>query len=482
MTFHYFDIILFMSREIKRNGDFIGMDKRLEELRKRFKTVENIQEVIDEKIFQYFKNHMGYKQCNDLILQVDGKSYNFYIKNHLLISYYYDVDKMDKAINLLTNTCEDRKFEWGILFHRDGIVLINSQIPKGNDAYRANKVVFKFEFSRPGDAQYFRYLQYDNLLVTKNANFFRDIIIFRNTEFDNSQKSWALYLSATRRLFDYFCEHDRGYDEGIYDQISITVLEQCLKANGRAQSEKYIKNQFRYVNKFIRWKAPNGPFVRQGVRKLLESFQNVTSQYHVEQIDFDSNKLQALFKKIQCEQNAERNQVLLLLMFSYGMDRKQLCMLRWNEIFDLERVEKAYIKINSEDFSIPTILVEKLLLLKNKVKPTEKFVLGNCYTKNVVPLSEEGINSILASITGSKNPENVYPPVTVAKVRRWLFKYLVDKKYNLVAIMKMMNISVSNLKNYIGEDDFFKIWRGNAKGIEKESRHPMEEFVNEIFI
>lgn len=81
------------------------------------------------------------------------------------------------------------------------------------------------------------------------------------------------------------------------------------------------------MNKFMKWKAPNGQFASQSVAKLLNDFKDVTEQHYVKEISFDSKELRLLFRKVQKEQNAKRNQVLLLLMFVYGMERRQLRML-----------------------------------------------------------------------------------------------------------------------------------------------------------
>ena len=71
--------------------------------------------------------------------------------------------------------------------------------------------------------------------------------------------------------------------------------------------------------------------------------------------------------------------------------------------------------------------------------------------------------------------------ITVANIRKWLFKYLIDKEYSLVAVMRMMNVSIGNLRNYIDENEFCLLSRENTKGIGANSVHPMEGFINAIF-
>lgn len=439
-------------------------------------------DVVCKVVLPYFKNNMGYDVNDSYIIKENKKQncYSEYWGNELLIQYYGEED-IEKAIHSLTKVCEEDGMEWGILFHKRMIVLINSQIPVGDSIFKADKIVFKFEFSRPVEVPYFRYLEYSNLLEQKNTCFFKDIIVFRNIGYDNSQKSWPLYLSATRRLFSFFSEKKDGYSSDIYGKITMTDLEQCLRAGGKTRSEKYIRNQFRYVNKFIKWKVPDSQFGLQGVEFLINDFKDVTEQYYTEKIVFSSQKLNAVFRRLQKGQNPERNQILLLLMFSYGMERKQLCTLRWDEHFKLESISESKVKIADEWFPVPSILAQKLINMKAQLSPKAKYVIGNNYTKNEKQLSEEGINAMLFSIMNRKDSTYSDRKITVGNIRRWLFKYLMDKGYNLVAVMHMMNVSIGNLKNYIDEKGFHMLSRENVKGIGENSIHPMEMFINEIY-
>lgn len=439
-------------------------------------------DVVCKAILPYFKQNMGYDINDSSIIKENKKQscYSEYWKKELLVQYYSEEDA-EKAIHSLTKVCEEDGVEWGILFHMKMIVLINSRIPIGDSIFKADKIVFKFEFSRPVEIQYFKYLEYGNLLEKKNTAFFRDIIEFRNIGFDNSQKSWPLYLSATRRLFDFLSEKKGGYSSDIYGKITVTDLEQCLRAGEKTRSVKYIRNQFRYVNKFIKWKVPDSQFGLRGLESLIDDFKDVTEQYYTEKIVFVSGELKTLFKRLQKGQNPERNQILLLLMFSYGMERKQLCMLRWDEHFKLESVSGAQIKIAEDWFPVPSILAGKLINMKAVLGPKAKYVIGNNYTKNEKQLSEEGINSILSSIMNRKDSVYSDRQITVANIRKWLFKYLIDKEYSLVAVMRMMNVSIGNLRNYIDENEFCLLSRENTKGIGTNSVHPMEGFINAIF-
>jgi hypothetical protein len=84
--------------------------------------------------------------------------------------------------------------------------------------------------------------------------------------------------------------------------------------------------------------------------------------------------------------------------------------------------------------------------MKAQLSPKAKYVIGNNYTKNEKQLSEEGINAMLFSIMNRKDSTYSDRKITVGNIRRWLFKYLMDKEYNLVAVMHMMNVSIGNLK------------------------------------
>ena len=48
--------------------------------------------------------------------------------------------------------------------------------------------------------------------------------------------------------------------------------------------------------------------------------------------------------------------------------------------------------------------------------------------------------------------------------------------------MQMMNVSVQNLYNYVSKEQFIDFSRGDVKGIEEMSEHPMEAFIKDIFM
>lgn len=80
-------------------------------------------------------------------------------------------------------------------------MLVNSDIKIGTASYKASKVIFKFDFERPLENVYFKYLSRDNLLVENNTYFFRDIIMYRNVQYVGTGKSWVAYQSGLKRFF-----------------------------------------------------------------------------------------------------------------------------------------------------------------------------------------------------------------------------------------------------------------------------------------
>ena len=60
----------------------------------------------------------------------------------------------------------------------------------------------------------------------------------------------------------------------------------------------------------------------------------LTSKYSANQINIynEPEKIKKLIQIIRTKQNADRNEILLLLMLSFGMGRNALCQLKWDDL------------------------------------------------------------------------------------------------------------------------------------------------------
>ena len=103
-------------------------------------------------------------------------------------NWAYRKETRIRALNLFSTYIKS-KYEWGILIHPEGIWVFNDDIELGNDEFKSNKIVFEMPFNKRRDANYFKYLTYENLLEEKNIYFFRDIINYKNKEHKGHENS-----------------------------------------------------------------------------------------------------------------------------------------------------------------------------------------------------------------------------------------------------------------------------------------------------
>ena len=213
----------------------------------------------------------------------EDECYGASVEDRLLIQTHV-YDEEDKAIRTLTSTCEKNKIEWGILLHHKCMVLINTDIELGKEAYKNNKIVFKIDYIRPTEKPYLKYFRYENILKNKNTYYFRDIINYRNTQYTGAKKSWHAYSSSLRRFLEYMAESYKDYNENIYAKITIAELEEYILKTGNINSEKSVKNFFFYVNGFLYQKTKSEQFNR-GAGELCRRMKELTSKYSANQIN-----------------------------------------------------------------------------------------------------------------------------------------------------------------------------------------------------
>lgn len=448
-----------------------------EEVRDTLREAEKMSDTdLYKNALDYFIDNMGYKGRIKCTYSED-ECYGASVEDRLLIQTHV-YDEEDKAIRTLTSTCEKNKIEWGILLHHKCMVLINTDIELGKEAYKNNKIVFKIDYIRPTEKPYLKYFRYENILKNKNTYYFRDIINYRNTQYTGAKKSWHAYSSSLRRFLEYMAESYKDYNENIYAKITIAELEEYILKTGNINSEKSVKNFFFYVNGFLYQKTKSEQFNR-GAGELCRRMKELTSKYSANQINIynEPGKIKKLIQIIRTKQNADRNEILLLLMLSFGMGRNALCQLKWDDLkSDNNNLE---ICINKMWFMLPSALSDKLKVMKEEKEQGAEYVLGSRQTKYKKELSEDSINTILKSISGYDTDE-FYKKITVGNVRKSLLFHLLDNGYDLLSIMRMLDIDPKNLNNYIDKEAVLDNDWHAVKEIESTKKHPMEQFINDI--
>ena len=411
---------------------------------------------IEELIIDIFGEKMGYDNLTPY--NVEG----YCMQNKLLIEYS-SLDNEDKSLSIFYNHLIN-KFEWGILLSNFGVYLLNSQIKSTDKEYNSHLVLF-FKHGKNRDLNYFKYLSYDNMFVNHSINFFRDIILYKYSEFQGNEISWRAYHTACKRFIDYYIENGGNYNRN----IELNDFKNYLLSRDKISSEASSKNAFNYIKGFMLYK---------GLTEFNVSANNILKEItikdkkkystDVEEIEINIYKIKKLFEKLneQNNLNSKRNKVLLLLIFSYGFTRRELCELKWCDLKDS--------KFNG--FYIPTILDNSLRDLESEI-PNTKYVLGNWNTKYNSAVTVGAINTMFEGIYYLVENDKYYLQLTPANIRRWLAKYLLNEGYSLQDIMNLMNINVSNLNSYFTMDD---IKNTKCNKIIENGIHPMDKFLKQV--
>lgn len=459
-------------------------DKMLEKLGEIYDKIKNESKEIYSsndatnynKLFAYFTENMGYgsnyRHRGDL-----DECCSIQIEDRLLIQGYC-YNNTDKAIKSLTSACEKYDVEWGILLHHKCIALVNSDIECGNVAYKDNKIVFKIDYSRPYEKQFFKYFTYDNLLRKRNACYFRDIIMYKNMEYTGDKKCWGAYCNGLRRFLSYVSEQNEEYKNDIYSKIKLSDMEKYIRMKGNVKSDKTIKNYFFYVKDFMVRRTQNGQF-DCGAEVLCNMLKELTSKYtsYTEDVYEQPDKIRNLIKIIRTKQNRDRNEILLLLMLSFGMERRTICELRWNENFRENDIGMMEIKVNENWYCMPSMLSDKMKKMKKERVQGADYVFGSRETVCKKQLPEESINTILNSISSYDSKEEFYKYITIGNVRKNLFSYLMKQHYDLLSIMQMLKIEPSNLTNFIDNKVVVNNEEHEDMKTIRRDMHPMEEYI-----
>lgn len=445
----------------------IILEKLEQSMKKHDIKEEDIYNVAIKKIFL---NEMGYSNKKVISTYYDEK-HKITIQDSLLLKASTE-EKIDKALGQLTRELETViGLEWGILFHPRGIWLVNSKIEIDKEDFRSQKIVFEIVFDNKSDTKYFKYFSYDNILgEERNSYYFRDIISYKNKDYNGNRKSWKIYHTNLKRFLDFYASNFLNYstqENEIYGCIQICHFERYIREGTKVLSRKTVKNNFNYLKGFFISKG-NKEFDKGG-EQIIKLFPEFRSEENTND-EMDLDKLNIVFSNLKRGRNSERNTVLLLLMLSFGIERRKLCFLKWDDV----QSDKDGVKLKLDNIAcpIPETLAGALIELR-KIYPRVQYILGNSGTKYSIPLKEESINSMLSSITAINPQDNFYGWLTPANIRKWLAQYLLEVGYPLQEIMQLMDISTSNLGNYISDEVL-------ERTVKIPSQHPMENFLGKL--
>lgn len=452
-----------------------------ETYKKVLKKIQNVSEVsvtMDETDFyenivkNIFIKEMRYKTENSYSIEF---GHTFQTKDMVIRSFVNGI--YEKELFLLSKFIIEKNCTWGILIHPAGMCLMNSKIGKNsNDDFKNSNIVLEILYGLNTDQKYFEYFSADNTIgERKNACFFKDIIDYKNNVYKGTEKSWYAYHSGLKRFLAYFAEHkgDYGYEDNIYDSIEYVFFVEFVKKGTSCKSLTSARNLFFYIKDFMQAKSEKNEF--DDPDRVKVSFPEFMPKDRKQDV-FLIDKLKAAlgFLKWERSRNGIRNKTLLLFLLAYGMERRKLCALKWENI----NFRNKQLVIEKKKYPMPTYLLEMLKELEDQGM-SKKFVFCN---NSGEALSDGAVNTILSGIVKVDVQDEFYRQLTPANIRRYLAKYLFDHAYPLEKILYIMDIEGYKLESYISKKDIEKaFWRTCEDPIIcSEGQHPMEDFLEKL--
>ncbi|MCM1214219.1 MAG: site-specific integrase [Lachnospiraceae bacterium] len=417
-----------------------------------------------------FVKCMGYESRDSCVKECVNA---FQIKDVLIMG---SVEKRaERGFAPLIQQMKTDNCNWGVLVHTAGIWLINLDItPDTSRNFTSSQVVLEIVYGMNTDQKYFQYFSAENTIgEKKNACFFRDITDYKNNQYKGKEKSWPAYESALKRFFDFYVEHkgDYGYKENVYESIQFPYFVEFIKKGTRCNSILSARNSFFYIKDFMQAKSGNGEFDDPG--RVNNSFPEFLPKYDTQDI-MCIDKLKAALDYLSENRNGIRNKTVLLFLLAYGMERRKLCALKWEDIHFGDR----QIKMNKKKYPMPTYLLEMLVKLKKQDTPGKYVFSGN----NGEVLGEGAINTILSGIAKADVNDRFYSQLTPANIRRCLARYLLEHDYPMQKMFYLLDMDGYKLGSYISIDDIEKtFWKESQEPIVcLVGQHPMEGFLERL--
>ncbi len=444
---------------------------------------ENLEKFILEEIFEkQLMPELGYKKEIFRILPTN-RNKEYYIQNTeneeqkigLLISEGEILPKDEKALlNIL-----DDNIKWGIITNGQSILLINKDIETSKiENWKTRKIVLEVRLSENNDISYLKYFTRDELFSTKNTLYFKDIAEYRNMQYRGNKESWAAYNSSLKRFFNYYITEYGGYYDG-YEKFKFADFERFI-SELKVQSPATIVNIYAHISVYLRDKIglrKNGFELSR--KEVLKSFTEVKKEELGDILD--KRRLMEINKFFLRKKNHQlRNLTIFYLSVCYGIERRQICQLRWKDI----SIEEEEIALENVKKPMPKQLVKLLKELKSENEDKrypEEFVFYVNRNGKAYPITKDAVNNMFSSLAEIDRCDAVYTQYSPAKIRRTLAGILL-KTLSLEDVMYLLSIEAENLDKYLTSEEIYVKSKENLhKKKSRDSWHPMEEVLEGVF-
>lgn len=429
------------------------------------------EKFIQEVVKKTFLNKMGYESKNLLLIENQG----IFWTDDVLIRGSVEKN-WKKELSLFETQLEKKNQSWGIFLHPVGMWLFNTEIKtRSNSEFTNQKIVLEINYGMNSDQKYFKYFSAECITGDrKNACFFRDIIQYKNNMYKGQEKSWPAYHSALKRFFEFIAENKDDYseNENPYNRIKYAYFVEFIRTETKCKSIKSARNLFFYIKDFMHVMSEKKEF-EKNADEIEKSFPELLKNHEMHDIMCEE-KLKIALNFLNKNRNGVRNQCILMFFLAFGLERRKLCILEWeNNIYFKDK----QLKLNGKRYPMPSYLVETLAVLK-KQNESSKYVFCN---GDQTVLSDGAINTILSGIAKVDLEDEFFSQLTPINIRRYLAKYLLKNGYPLQKIFYLMDIEGYKLSSYLSNKDIEdSVWSDCKKFDCPMTRHPMEEFFERL--
>lgn len=273
---------------------------------------------------------------------------------------------------------------------------------------------------------------------------------------------------------DYF----KTMKDSIYDRIEMQVFYDYIREKTKLKSENTLKNVFFYIKGFMCCMSEKSAF-DISTKEMQDRFSKTLKQNERRNV-IDLDKLKKAIQYLGTGKNRERDVAMLLMELSFGLERRKLRLLKWEENFDWNndgRI-KDKLKLEGKEICMPKELIQALEKLK-ALNVGGDYVFYRTKDNGKEPMPEDVVNDVFSKLTKVDPKDEYYKSLTPANIRGSLVRYLLEQKgVPLEKIIYLMNIEIWNLGNYMSLKDINCIIERRLE--EKKEKHPMEEFFEKL--
>ena len=77
--------------------------------------------------------------------------------------------------------------------------------------------------------------------------------------------------------------------------------------------------------------------------------------------------------------------------------------------------------------------------------------------------------------------DKFYKMMYPANIRKWLFRYMLKRQIPLQNILKMMNISINNISNYVRDEELWECVTDEFRNEDETYKYLLDDFMKDIY-